>query len=140
MTASRYLPGSLTAPTVAVQTRAHSGRTGTRRSSLRRSATVSAAIREFVLKPGPVRLPSIVQEAAQLPATARGLQLAQRLRFDLTDTFARHVELLTNLFQRVIGIHTDTKTHTQHPFLARRERCQHTRCRLAQVCLDRGGE
>ena len=40
-------------------------------------------------------------------------QLTQRLRFDLTDTFAGNVELFTHFFQRVVGVHIDTETHTQ---------------------------
>ena len=39
------------------------------------------------------------------------LELAQGLGLDLTDTFARDAELLTHFFQRVIGVHINTKTH-----------------------------
>lgn len=41
-------------------------------------------------------------------------QFTQRLRFDLTNTFAGNVELFTHFFQRVIGIHVDTEAHTQN--------------------------
>ncbi len=56
----------------------------------------------------------VVQEATQHFRAAWMTQLTQRLRFDLTDTFAGHVELFTHFFQRVVGIHVDTETHTQH--------------------------
>ena len=49
------------------------------------------------------------------------LELAQRFRFDLTNPFARHAELLTHFFQRVIGVHPDTEAHAQHTFFTRRE-------------------
>ena len=66
------------------------------------------------------------------------LELAQRLRLDLADTLARHRELLADLFERVIGIHADAEAHPQDALLARRQRRQHPRRRLAQVRLDRG--
>ena len=37
-------------------------------------------------------------------------QFTQRLRFDLTDTFAGNVELFTHFFQRVVGVHIDSET------------------------------
>src|SRR5262249_9932346 len=80
---------------------------------------------------------SVVQEAPQLPAPARMLQLAQRLRLDLPDALARHAELLAALLQRVVGVHPDSEPHAQHPLLARGERGEHPRGGLAQVRLDR---
>src|SRR5436309_7585309 len=80
----------------------------------------------------------IIQEAPELPRPARMLQLAQRLRLDLPDALARHAELLPDLFQRMIGVHADAEAHAEHPFLARRQRCQHAGRRLAEVRLDRG--
>ena len=53
------------------------------------------------------------------------LKLTQRLGFNLADTFAGHAKLLAHLFERVIGIHANTKAHPQHPFFARRQRGQH---------------
>src|SRR5215475_4897248 len=64
---------------------------------------------------------SVVQEAPQLARPARMLELAQCLGLDLTDALARHRELLTDLFQRVVGVHADTEAHAQHAFLARRQ-------------------
>ena len=65
------------------------------------------------------------------------LQLAQRLCLDLADAFARHRELLADLFERVVGVHADAEAHAQHALLARRERGEHARRGLAQVRLDR---
>ncbi len=66
------------------------------------------------------------------------LQFAERLGFDLADSFAGHRELLADFFQRVIRVHTDAEAHAQHAFLTRRERGEHARRRFAQVRLDRG--
>ncbi len=46
----------------------------------------------------------VVEEAPQLPAPRRMLQLAQRLGLDLPDALARHRELLADLFERVVGV------------------------------------
>ena len=66
------------------------------------------------------------------------LQLTQSLCLDLADTLARHAELLADLFERVVGIHTDAEAHAQHALLTRGKRCQDAGCRLAQIRLDRG--
>ena len=67
----------------------------------------------------------------------RMLQLPQRLRLDLPNTFARHAELLADFFQRVIRVHADAEAHAEHAFFARRQRGQHPRGGFAQVGLDR---
>ena len=51
-------------------------------------------------------------------------QLPQRLRFNLPDTLAGHVELLAHFFQRVVGVHVDAEAHAQHLGLARGERIE----------------
>src|SRR5215831_523352 len=81
-----------------------------------------------------------VQEAAQLARAARVLELAQRFRLDLADALARHRELLADLLQGVVGVHADAEAHAQHTLLARRQRGQDARRRLAQIGLDRGIE
>ena len=48
-------------------------------------------------------------------------QLPERLRLDLADSLAGHVELFADLFERVIGVHVDAEAHTQHLGFARRE-------------------
>ena len=54
----------------------------------------------------------LIQEAPQLTASAWMLELAQSFRFNLTNTFTCHAELLTNLFECVVCVHADTKAHT----------------------------
>ena len=66
------------------------------------------------------------------------LQLPQRLRFDLPDTFAGHRELLADFFQRVIGVHPDAEAHPQHAFFARGEGRQHAGDGFLEVRLNRG--
>src|ERR1700723_1912428 len=79
----------------------------------------------------------VIEERAKFAAPAGMLQLAQRLRLDLTNALSRHRELLADFLQRVVGVHADAKAHAQNAFLARRERSQNPRRRLAQVRLDR---
>src|SRR6201995_2743786 len=89
-------------------------------------------------KPGTARLlvTSGVEEAAQLSASARMLQLAQRLGLDLADALAGHRELLADFLQRVVGVHADAEAHAQHALLARRQRGEHARGGLAQIRLN----
>src|ERR1700759_1308615 len=90
-------------------------------------------------KPGTARLlvTSGVEEAAQLSASARMLQLAQRLGLDLADALTSHRELLADFLQRVVGVHADAEAHAQHALLARGERGQNARRGFAQIGLDR---
>src|SRR6187399_830010 len=81
---------------------------------------------------------SVVEEAAELPRPRRMLELAQGLGLDLADALAGDRELLADLFERVVGVHADAEAHAQHPLLARGERGEDARRRLAQVRLDRG--
>jgi hypothetical protein len=63
----------------------------------------------------------VVKEGAKLTATRGVFEFSQSLRLDLADAFARHRELLADLFQRVVGVHADAEPHAQHAFLARRQ-------------------
>src|SRR6516164_1686864 len=56
----------------------------------------------------------IIEEAPQLPASARMLQFPQCLRLDLADALAGDRELLADLLQRVVGVHADAEAHAQH--------------------------
>ena len=60
----------------------------------------------------PIYKSLIAQKAPQLPASARVLQLAQRLPLDLHDAFAGDRELLADLFEGVVGVHADA--HAQY--------------------------
>src|SRR6185312_8489336 len=80
---------------------------------------------------------SVVEEAPELPAAARMLELAQGLGLDLPDALARHGELLADFLEGMVGVHADAEAHAQHALLARRQRRQHTGRGFAQVRLDR---
>ncbi len=62
----------------------------------------------------PAAFHPLVEEAPQVFGTTGVPELSERLGFDLADAFACHVELLADLLERVVGIHVDTETHTQH--------------------------
>ena len=64
------------------------------------------------------------------------LELAQSFGLDLTNTLARHRELLANFLQRVVGVHADAEAHAQHAFFTWRQRGEHARRRLPQVGLN----
>src|SRR3954470_24726554 len=81
---------------------------------------------------------SIIQKTSQLAASARMLELAQRLGLDLADTLARHRELLADLFQRVVGVHADAEAHAQDALLARGQRREDAGRCFAKIALDRG--
>src|SRR5499427_691501 len=66
-----------------------------------------------------------IEERAELFRAARMAQLAQRLGLDLADALARDVELLADLFQRVVGVHVDAEAHAQNLRFARREAGEH---------------
>ena len=54
----------------------------------------------------------LVEEAAQVIGACGMAQFAQRLGFDLTNPLARHVKLLADFFQGVVGVHVDTEAHS----------------------------
>ncbi len=58
-----------------------------------------------------LQLSSAIQEAPQLAAPARVLQLAQCLGLDLANTLAGHRELLADFFQRMVCVHADAEAH-----------------------------
>src|ERR1700676_2449034 len=80
---------------------------------------------------------SRIEKAAQLSRAAWVLQFAQGFGLDLADALAGHRELLADLFERVVGVHADAETHAQDALLARGQRGEDARRRLAQIGLDR---
>src|SRR3546814_6488987 len=80
----------------------------------------------------------LVEERSHLARPRRVLQLAQRLRLDLADALARHAELLTDLFERMVGVHPDAEAHAQDALLARGERGEDAGDRFLEVRLHRG--
>src|SRR4029453_1650719 len=71
-----------------------------------------------------------LDERLERPAAARVAQLAQRLGFDLADALARDVEVLADLFERMVGALPDAEAHLDDALLARREG-RETAARLA---------
>ncbi len=65
------------------------------------------------------------------------LQFAKRLRLDLANALAGNRKQLANFFKRVIGIHANAETHTQHALFTRSERGQYACSGFAQNCLNR---
>src|SRR3569833_2734892 len=61
----------------------------------------------------------IHQEATQLLTPRRMPQLAQCLSLYLPNPLTSHIKLLTHLFQSVVGIHINTKPHTEDLSLPR---------------------
>ena len=75
-------------------------------------------------------------------ARASGLaELAQRLRLDLANTFARDGEHFADLFKSALGLLSDAKAHPQDLLFAWRQRRQDLARQLAEIapdrCLDR---
>ena len=66
-----------------------------------------------------------VEEAAQRLRPRGVAQLPKGLCLDLPDALARHVELLADFFERVVGVHLDAEAHAQHLRFARRQRIEH---------------
>src|SRR5205814_8278675 len=66
----------------------------------------------------------LIEQALQQLAPRRMAQLAQRLGLDLAYALARHIELLADLFQRVVSGHLDAEAHPQHLRFARRQRIE----------------
>src|SRR3546814_14622897 len=56
----------------------------------------------------------LVEEGAQMLASRRVAQLAQRLGFDLTDSLAGDIELLADFLEGVVGVHVDAEAHAQY--------------------------
>src|SRR5690606_14487960 len=81
---------------------------------------------------------SALHEALELLRAARVTELAERLGFDLADALAGHLEVLADLFERVIALFADAEAHAQDLLLARGQRLQHLPRLLAQVHVDDG--
>src|SRR4051812_30275336 len=77
-----------------------------------------------------------VEERTKLLRPRRMAQLAERLRLDLANALARHVERAAHFLERVLGAVADAEAHLEHLLLARRERAQHLAGLLLQVRDD----
>ena len=75
-----------------------------------------------------LQLLDTLNKRPQLPAPARMPQLAQRLRLDLPDALARHLEALPHLFQRVLGAVFQAEAHLDDALFARGQGAEDLRC------------
>src|SRR5579875_856484 len=86
------------------------------------------------LNTSPRRASIALEERLQLVRPARVTQLAQRLRLDLANALARHVELLADFLERMVRAHLDAEAHPQHLRLTRRQRVEHVLHHVAHTC------
>ena len=77
-----------------------------------------------------------LDETAQLFASTRMPQFAQRLGFDLPDALAGHFEVLSDFLERMIGGLADAESFAQHFFFPRRQRLQCAVDLALQVVAD----
>src|SRR5262245_11469292 len=85
--------------------------------------------------PAPCRSARV--EAAEQLRTSRVTELAERLRFDLSNALAGDGEPPTDLFEGVVGPLADAEPHAQHLLLAGRERPEDAGRLAAHAALDR---
>src|SRR4249920_3493141 len=79
---------------------------------------------------------SVLDERLEALRARRMPQLAQRLRLDLADALARDLEVLADLFERVVALLADAEAHAQDLLLARRQRLEHAAGALLEVRVD----
>ena len=65
-------------------------------------------------------------------------QLAQRLCFNLTNTFACDCERLSYFFKRVLAAVLQPEAHLDHLLFPRSQRAKHLRRLILQVDIDHG--
>src|ERR1700733_11129732 len=63
-------------------------------------------------------------------------ELAKRLRFDLANALARHLEVLADLFERMVALLADAEAHSENLLLPRRQRLEHLPRLLGEVHVD----
>src|SRR6266542_3260530 len=77
-----------------------------------------------------------LDEALQALRARRVPELPQRLRLDLPDALACHLEVLADLLERVIALLPDAEPHPEHLLLAGGEGGEHLPGLLGQVHVD----
>src|SRR5215471_15849948 len=84
----------------------------------------------------PVSLPRC-HEAREVARALSLTQLAQRLRLDLANTFARDGKQSADLFESAVGLLPDPETHPQDLLFAGRQHRQDLACQLTEITPDR---
>src|ERR1039457_3420622 len=77
-------------------------------------------------------------QRAQAAGPLRGAQLAECFGFNLADAFARDVEFLTDLFQRVLALAADAEAHANYLLLFRGERLEDAGRLIAHIGFNYG--
>src|ERR1022692_3951330 len=77
-------------------------------------------------------------QGAQAAGPLRGAQLAQRFGFYLANAFARDVEFLADLFQRVLALAADAEAHANYLLLFRGERLEDAGRLIAHIGFNYG--
>src|SRR5438270_6358284 len=107
---------------------------GSTRSELE-PAGAAPLLNGWCLRPdGESRLLQAIRESFEQARARRVAELAQSLRLDLADALARHVEVLADLFERVLlAVRAETVTELDDNLLARAERGEHSVRHLPQI-------
>src|SRR5271154_3261965 len=66
----------------------------------------------------------------------RRTELAESFRLDLANTLSRYVELLADLFERVLPLAADAEAQADHLLLFRRKRLENVRGLVADIGVD----
>src|ERR1017187_3533960 len=77
-------------------------------------------------------------ERAEAASPFWGAKLAKRFGFDLANSFARDVELLADLFERVLALAADAEAHPDHFLLLGREGLEDAGGFIADVGFNHG--
>src|ERR1039457_371279 len=77
-------------------------------------------------------------QRAQAAGPLGRAQLAECFGFNLADAFARDVEFLTDLFQRMFALAADAEAHADHLLLFGGERLEDASGLIAHVGFDYG--
>src|ERR1700730_6386077 len=73
-----------------------------------------------------------------MTSALRGTELTQRLGFDLANPFARDVEFLADLFERVLTLTANSETKPDDLLFFRREGLENVRGLVANIGIDDG--
>src|SRR5262249_53934661 len=79
---------------------------------------------------------SVFDERLEPLAARRMAELAERFCLDLADALARDLEVLADLFERVVALLADAEPHAQDLLLARGQRREHLPRLICEVHAD----
>src|SRR5262249_19107882 len=100
----------------------------------RRDHAAAALLCAWLETVSPLSVCYKAREVARAPSLT---QLAQRLRLDLANTFARDGKQFADLFEGAVGPSPDPETHPQDLLFAGRQRRQDLARQFAEITPDR---